>query len=39
VECSDQPLTHPGSKIAAESVYVRFGVNFDMRESISSSTP
>jgi hypothetical protein len=32
-----QPL--PAAKSAAESAYLRFGVNFDIREFMSSSTP
>ena len=32
-------LTLPGSQIAAESAYWCLGVNFDMRKSMSSSTP
>jgi hypothetical protein len=32
-------LTPPGNQIAAESAYRLFGVNFDMRKSMSSPTP
>ena len=39
VECFDQPLAPPGIQVTAESAYRRFGVNFDMRKSMSSSTP
>jgi hypothetical protein len=39
VETPQPPQTPPGSQIAAESAYWRFGVNFDIRKSMSSPTP
>ena len=33
------PKPLPAAKIAAESAYWLFGVNFDMRKSMSSPTP